>query len=129
MSDTTTPIEEAEQATLAGLLAEEQARTAARISALTRDLDDIIDGAEMANGDDEHDPEGSTIGFERSQITALLQQARAREAELAWAQERLEHGTYGRCEQCGGSIGIERLAVVPTAATCVSCAAGRSRRR
>ena len=72
MSGSTTPTEDAEQAALVGLLAEEQARTAARIAALTRDLDDIIDGAEMANGDDEHDPEGSTIGFERSQVTALL---------------------------------------------------------
>lgn len=129
MSDTTTPMEQSEQAALAGLLAEEQARITARIAALTREFEDIVDGAEMANGDDEHDPEGSTIGFERSQVTALLQQARARQAELAWAQERLAQGTYGRCEGCGGTIGAERLQVMPTAATCVACAAARSRRR
>lgn len=129
MRDTTSPMHSSEQAALAELLAEEQQRTEARIAALSRDFDDIVEGAAMANIDDEHDAEGSTIGFERSQITALLQQARAHQAELAWARERLDRGTYGRCEGCGGPIGLERLRVVPTATTCVACAAARSRRR
>ena len=129
MPDQPPPMDPSEQAALAALLAAEQQRTAARIDALNRDFDDIVEGAEMANADDEHDPEGSTIGFERSQVAALLAQARAHQAELAEAQQRLERGTYGRCERCRGPIGLERLRAVPTAAACVACATARTRRR
>ncbi|MGH9043203.1 MAG: TraR/DksA family transcriptional regulator [Acidimicrobiia bacterium] len=112
----------AKQAALADLLTEEELRTAARIAALTRDFEEIVEGAESSNLDDEHDPEGPTIGFERAQVTALLSQARAHQADLAWARERLAEGTYGRCERCGGAIGLERLRALPTATTCVGCA-------
>jgi RNA polymerase-binding transcription factor DksA len=118
-----------EQAALAELVAQDQQRTSARIAALNRELEDIVENAKMSNGDDEHDPEGATIGFERSQVIALLDQARGHAAELAWAAERIESGTYGRCERCGGPIAFERLEAVPTVTTCVVCAAARSRRR
>ena len=42
--------------------------------------------------------------------------------ETAAALKRLEHGTYGRCENCGRSIGRERLRAVPYARHCISCA-------
>ena len=38
------------------------------------------------------------------------------------ALERIEDGTYGSCEACGEPIGEARLAAIPEATTCVSCA-------
>ena len=48
----------------------------ARIAALTAELEDIVAATTHANVDDEHDPEGSTIAFERANPT-LLSQGRA----------------------------------------------------
>jgi RNA polymerase-binding transcription factor DksA len=101
-----------------------QARTAAeeQVAALTRQLQDIIDASRGSNADDEHDPEGSTIAFERSQLTALLTQAQQRLADVDRALRRHDEGTYGICEVCGRPIAAERLAVRPSARTCVGCA-------
>ncbi|GAA3808858.1 TraR/DksA family transcriptional regulator [Nocardioides panacisoli] len=75
------------------------------------------------NADDEHDPEGATIAFERSQIGALVRQVRSSLAEVDAAVERLEAGTYGVCEVCGAPIGDGRLEARPVARTCIRCAA------
>jgi DnaK suppressor protein len=101
-----------------------QARTAAeeQVAALARQLRDIIEASRNANADDEHDPEGSTIAFERSQLTALLGQAQERLAEVDRALRRHDEGSYGICEVCGQPIAAERLAVRPSARTCVGCA-------
>jgi len=41
--------------------------------------------------------------------------------QLEEAQRRLEMGTYGRCENCGEVIDINRLKLVPLTAYCVTC--------
>jgi DnaK suppressor protein len=101
--------------------------TAARIAALERDWTGIVDASALGAVDDEHDPEGATIGFERAQVDALLVAARARREDLERALERLETGTYGTCESCGGFIGAERLDARPDASLCIKCAAARPR--
>jgi RNA polymerase-binding transcription factor DksA len=80
-----------------------------------------------AGGDDEHDPEGATVAFERQHIAALLAQARAHLATIDDAQRKLDSGVYEICDICGGPIGAERLAARPAALTCVRCAAKRGR--
>ncbi len=72
-------------------------RVEKRIADLERDFDAVVAASESANLDDEHDPEGSTIGFERAQVRALLNQARADLAELDAAGKRVAGGTYGVC--------------------------------
>lgn len=99
-----------------------RAAAAGSVAALERDLAALMAAAIGANGDDEHDPEGATIGFERAQLTVLLASARHRLAELDAALERVDAGTYGTCVRCGRPIGAERLAARPAATTCVGCA-------
>ena len=82
----------------------------------------VLAGTIRRTGDDEHDPEGHTIAWERQQTAALLRSARARLAELDLAIRRIEAGDHGRCEICGSPIGDERLDALPTARTCVDCA-------
>ena len=72
--------------------------------------------------DDEHDSEGSTIGFERARVAGLIRRADTRITELEAAAARLSAGTYGRCGRCGRPIGAERLAALPSARLCVDCA-------
>jgi DnaK suppressor protein len=109
------------------LLTAERADTAAQITDLARDLSGIFEASSDVAIDDEHDPEGATIAFERAQVTALLARARQRLTDLDDALARLENGGYGICERCGNPIGAERLAVRPSSRTCITCAALRTR--
>jgi RNA polymerase-binding transcription factor DksA len=105
----------------AALLAD-RAGTANRIAALTADLETIMEASRLVATDDEHDPEGSTIAFERSQTTTLLDDARKHLADLDSALERLDADGYGRCEVCGKAIAADRLTARPAARTCIRCA-------
>ena len=42
--------------------------------------------------------------------------------QIEAAIERIEDGSYGRCEKCGGNIPKCRLQAIPYAAQCVQCA-------
>lgn len=109
------------------LLAAERADTAAQITDLVRDLSGIFEASADVAIDDEHDPEGATIAFERAQVSALLARARQRLTDLDDALARLENGGYGICERCGNPISAEPLAVRPSSRTCIACAAVRTR--
>lgn len=54
--------------------------------------------------------------------------ARADEAlaDVRHALERLEDGTYGRCEDCGIAMPFERLEAIPWARLCVACPGRRA---
>ncbi|PUA82775.1 TraR/DksA family transcriptional regulator [Nocardioides currus] len=104
------------------LLEAERSRVLARLAALTGDYDAVVAASLDTNADDEHDPEGATIAFERSQIGSLVRQARDHLAEIEAALARLEDGSYGACETCGLPIPPGRLEARPTARRCVTCA-------
>jgi DnaK suppressor protein len=93
----------------------------AHIEALTAEIDDIVAAATDANSDDEHDPEGSTLAFERARVSALLSQERTYLEELERAEDRIADGTYGTCAACGTALPHERLVARPAARTCVQC--------
>ena len=76
----------------------ERDQTVERLANLTDDFDAVVAASRDTNADDEHDPEGATIAFERSQIGALVRQARQHLVEIDAATNRLDSGTYGVCE-------------------------------
>jgi RNA polymerase-binding transcription factor DksA len=104
------------------VLLDERAAALSRIRSMTGDIESMVLASADANADDEHDPEGSTIAFERAQASALLAQARASLEEIEFALIRLSEGSYGVCVVCGKSIPPERLAARPAARTCILCA-------
>jgi DnaK suppressor protein len=103
-------------------LAREYARAQKRVGELADALAAIVESSESANLDDEHDPEGATVGFERAQVAALLDGARALVVELEDARERVRSGAYGVCERCGATIPAARLDARPATRLCVTCA-------
>ena len=103
-------------------LATEREQTLERLASLTGDFDSVVAASLDTNADDEHDPEGHTIAFERSQIGALITQVRHHLAEIDAATARLDAGTYGICERCGQPIGEARLEALPAARMCIGCA-------
>jgi DnaK suppressor protein len=103
----------------------ERARVAAQLAALEAEWSALVAASEDSNADDEHDPEGATIGFERAQLSAVVDATRARLAEVDAALSRLDSGTYGTCERCGSPIDPERLAALPATRRCIACAAAQ----
>lgn len=107
-------------------LLEQRAETLARIERMSAEYEGIVAASADTNADDEHDPEGPTIAFERAQVGSLLARSRAYLVELDRAEARLEAGRYGSCERCGAPIGAERLVARPAVTTCIRCAARTS---
>jgi DnaK suppressor protein len=108
-------------------LTADQAETRREVAELERQFAAIVasaaDGA--AGGDDEHDPEGATVAFERQHVVALLDQARSHLAAADAALRKLDEGRYDNCDVCGKPIGAARLAARPAALTCMRCASAR----
>jgi RNA polymerase-binding transcription factor len=98
-----------------------------RIAELEREFGAIVASASdgSSGGDDEHDPEGATVAFERQHVAALIASARAHLTAIDAALRKVASGTYEICDICGGPIGAERLAARPASLTCVRCAGKR----
>jgi RNA polymerase-binding transcription factor DksA len=68
---------------------------------------------------DQHPADVASEAFEREKEFSILEQVEAELADVDRALARLDDGTYGRCDACGGPIGEERLAALPAARFCV----------
>jgi DnaK suppressor protein len=103
----------------------ERERALGQIAELEREFAAIVASAAdgSAGGDDEHDPEGATVAFERQHVAALLTRARAHLEAIDAAWRKVGTGIYEICDICGDPIGADRLAARPAALTCVRCAA------
>ena len=103
-------------------LAAARAETTRLVEALGGRWQAIVDASALAADDDEHDPEGATVAFERAQVGSTLAVAQAELAELDAAEARIADGTYWTCTVCGGPIAEDRLEARPVARTCIRCA-------
>jgi DnaK suppressor protein len=70
-------------------------------------------------GDDEVD--SGTKASERERALSLIHSIAERRRQVEYAMIRLADGGYGWCEGCGSPIAVERLAVFPSATSCVAC--------
>jgi DnaK suppressor protein len=107
---------------LRDMLITDREATEALIARLIDDLDSFTDARKDGATDDEHDPEGPTLAFERSQSTAILEQTRQHFAQIESAMLRLDEGSFGVCATCGKDIPFARLEVRPYSTQCVNCA-------
>lgn len=114
----------ADGAEVRGRLAAERLHAQERLVALEAEFRGLVDAGDRTNIDDEHDPEGATIAFERAQVAALIEQARTRLRDLDLALGALGRDAYGICESCGQPIAAGRLEARPSARTCIGCASG-----
>ena len=73
-------------------------------------------------GVDEGFADSAQATAERSEMLGIIDQLQANRREVADALARFAAGTYGRCENCGQEIAMERLEALPSARLCVTCA-------
>ncbi len=67
----------------------------------------------------------SQVTAERGETANLVQSLQKTLAEVHAALGRMDDGSFGRCENCGGDIASDRLAAQPTARRCFQCASNR----
>jgi len=63
--------------------------------------------------------------FERQTLAHKAAAAQQQIENLNRALERIKHGTYGDCAECGGDIEPKRLQALPWARYCVACQSAR----
>ncbi len=97
------------------------------ISQLGLDLESMRSSRQDVATDDEHDPEGPTLAFERSQVNAVLDDARTHFTSIEEALLLVDGEEFGICLGCGERIPFARLDARPYTRYCVECA-GRAER-
>jgi len=58
---------------------------------------------------------------ERSQVITVVRALRSNLGDVERALPKMDAGTYGACERCGGPISAERLEALPWAVLCIDC--------
>jgi DnaK suppressor protein len=87
--------------------------------------------AELGFGDargldyDQNFADSSQVTAERGEAEALAGKLKETLDEVEVALEKVEKGTYGRCEKCGQDIAPDRLEAMPAARLCMECASKR----
>ena len=74
---------------------------------------------ELGGGTDNHLADAATVTFDRDLDEGLEQGAQHTVDAIDAALARIEAGTYGTCEICGGPIGADRLRAIPWASRCI----------
>jgi RNA polymerase-binding transcription factor len=94
-------------------LEQRRASMQARLNSIKKDVtqEHSGDSAEQAQ-ERENDEVVDAIGNETRQSLHAIQVA----------LDKIDDGTYGECEKCGGDIGEGRLKAIPEATCCVKCA-------
>ncbi len=112
-----------DEAKMRDLLERERADAQALIARLTQGIDEVSAAREGDNSDDEHDPEGATLAFERSQAAPRPHPPHPPLPHRPAGAPPRAAGTFGTCIDCGKPIAEARLEARPYAAKCVDCAA------
>ncbi len=107
------------------LLHSERQSALDRVRTMTIELEGLAGDSDDANGDDEHDPEGSTLAYERARVGALLAESESHLRDVDRALAKVATGSYSACERCGVTISADRLEAVPATRTCFTCATAR----
>ena len=106
---------DAQDGALRALLEEERARVSGQLRELHADDVSFDDGF----------ADTSQVTAERGEIDALAGSLTETLRDVDDALAKLDAGTYGQCEQCGGEIGEARLEAMPAARLCITCASNK----
>ena len=97
---------------------------------------DILQEAERAVGAMNHESEEAcadptdraALESDRNFLLRMRDRERKLLSKISEAFARIEDGSYGRCEECGAEIGIERLKARPVTTLCIACKSAQEAR-
>ena len=104
-------------ATLRGRLEEELAS----IEQHLRDLGANVTGDRVELSTDGGFADSAAATAERSETLSLVEGLTETHRDVVDALRKMDEGTYGKCENCGKDIAVERLEALPSARLCVAC--------
>lgn len=70
---------------------------------------------------DDHIGDAASATFERAKDYALLENIEMMLQKVNRALDKVEDGSYGKCDRCGQEIGEPRLEAMPSATLCLKC--------
>ena len=80
----------------------------------------LLSGGDLAF--DQNFADSSQVTAERGEVEALAGSLREALSDVEAALVKLDNGTFGVCEGCGGQIPPGRLEAMPGAKLCMDCA-------
>lgn len=102
-------------------LLEEKARIQKELGRIGKKTTEAGDYSTNFNEMGEDEDENASEVEEYTDNLALETNLEKQLKEILEALEKMETGTYGRCENCDADISIERLRAYPAAKTCITC--------
>lgn len=120
------PWGDAELAEVRAELEADVARVRAELDELATDFEGLLRNPGDGAGDDHADV--GNANFEREHEISLARKSAEVLRQSERALERMDDGTYGVCESCGGPIGKLRLQAFPRATLCMTCKKKQERR-
>ena len=85
-------------------------------------ISELQDAAEAAGEERVSAPDDASAElFEHEKTLAVEGAFEDMLAEVRHALHKIDAGTYGQCDNCGGRIAMERLEARPQAALCIPC--------
>ena len=97
----------------------EVSRLTGEVAGAEEDLYRLV--RDYGNGAGEDSADSGSASFERENEQVITNTVREVLRQSQRALRRIEDGTYGRCEGCGGAIGKMRLQAFPRATLCLTC--------
>lgn len=92
------------------------------LSRSIRGLENDACGEEArASGDASNPAAQATDNAERDVSLGRMESQNREIREIDEALDRVEEGTFGRCEDCGQALSRERLEAIPYARRCAAC--------
>jgi RNA polymerase-binding transcription factor DksA len=80
-----------------------------------------VDGEGLQVDTTEGFADSAQVTAERSQLISMIEQLQTRHRDATEALAKLDAGTYGKCENCGKDIPVERLEAIPATRLCMEC--------
>lgn len=89
---------------------------------LRQQLVGLADAAQESTvGLGNHMADDATAAFDQATVVSLRRNHSRMLADVENALQRMEDGTYGRCERCSAEIDFARLKALPATTLCMSC--------
>jgi len=91
-----------------------------KMAELLAEADRTVDG--MNEKENFPDPtDRASLESNRNFTLRIRDRERKLISKIKEAIDRIDDGTYGKCEECGENIGLERLKARPVTTLCIDC--------